>query len=184
MTALMQLLEKHVPLDEKERLDLATMRRFANELAAPFSRSQWPAHFTGSAVVVSPDGARVCLVLHGTLHRWLQPGGHGDVVDGGSLEATALREAREETSLDVELHSSAPRPLDVDVHVIPAKKLEPEHRHLDARFLVVAKNPEALVFDPNESRGARWLTWDEAIANADEAPLRRMLEKARKHVEP
>jgi len=43
----------------------------------------------------------------------------------------------------------------------------------------VAENPEALAHHPAESFGARWLTWDEALAAADEPPLRRMLEKAR-----
>ena len=173
------LLDAHHPTDEKEMADLREMRGFAVSLSEPFSRSQWPAHFTGSAVVVTPDGTKVCLVMHAKLQRWLQPGGHADVADGGSMEATALREAREETGCEVVLHASAPRPLDVDVHVIPARKTEPEHRHLDVRYLVVAQNPEALAHDPNESEGAQWLSWDEAIARADEAPLRRMLAKAR-----
>lgn len=163
--------------DEKETADLNVMRAFAASLEAPYSRKQWPAHFTGSAVVVTPDGARVCLVLHAKLNRWLQPGGHADAADGGDMAQTALREAREETGLDVEL--KLPAPLDVDVHVIPARKDEPEHRHLDVRFLVVAKNPDALAHDPNESHGAQWLTWEEALARADEAPLKRLLLKAR-----
>lgn len=180
MATLEALLAHHSPADEKERVDLESMRSWASSLAQPFSREQWPAHFTGSAVVVTPEGDRVCLVLHAKLQRWLQPGGHADVADGGSMEATALREAREETGCEVALHPTAPRPLDVDVHVIPARKTDPEHRHLDVRYLVIAKNPEALAFDPNESHGAQWLTWDEALARADEAPLKRMLEKAQR----
>lgn len=176
---LLELLAHHLPTDDKETADLRELRGFAVSLSEPFSREQWPAHFTGSAVVVTPDGERVCLVLHAKLKRWLQPGGHADVVDAGSMEATALREAREETGCEVTLHPTAPRPLDVDVHVIPARKAEPEHRHLDVRYLVVAANPEALAHDPNESHGAQWLSWEEALARADEAPLRRLLEKAR-----
>jgi hypothetical protein len=84
----------------------------------------------------------------------------------------------------VALHPAAPRPLDVDVHVIPARKAEPEHRHLDVRYLVVAANPEALAHDAAESHGAQWLSWDEALARADEAPLRRMLLKARAVAQP
>jgi 8-oxo-dGTP pyrophosphatase MutT (NUDIX family) len=178
------LLAAHEAADDKEREDLAAMRAFAASLDEPFSRAQWPAHFTGSAVVVTPDGARVCLVLHAKLGRWLQPGGHADPSDGGSMEATALREAREETGCEVALHPAAPRPLDVDVHVIPARKAEPEHRHLDVRYLVVAANPEALAHDAAESHGAQWLSWDEALARADEAPLRRMLLKARAVAQP
>jgi 8-oxo-dGTP pyrophosphatase MutT (NUDIX family) len=176
---LLDLLQRHPPTDEKERADLEAMRGFLATLAQPFARGQWPAHFTGSAVVVDPAGQRVCLVLHGKLHRWLQPGGHAEAADGGDLERTALREAAEETGCRVALHPTAPRPLDVDVHVIPARKEEPEHRHLDVRYLVVAADPEALAHDPGESSGAAWLSWDEALARADEAPLQRLLRKAR-----
>jgi 8-oxo-dGTP pyrophosphatase MutT (NUDIX family) len=176
---LLSLLARHVPADAKERKDLAAMTAAAADLDEPFSRAQQPAHFTGSAVVVDPGGARVVLVMHGKLKRWLQPGGHCEPQDAGDLEATALREAREETGLDVELHPTAPRPLDLDAHVIPAKGTEPQHTHLDVRYLVVAKNPEALKHDPHESSGAQWLSWDEALARADDAALKRMLEKAK-----
>ncbi len=183
-TALLNLLAPHVPEDAKEREDLERMRHFAQALAQPFSRTQLEAHFTGSAVVVDPSGTRIVLLHHRKLLRWLQPGGHADVTDAGSMAATALREAREETGCRVSLHPTAPQPLDVDIHTIPARRDEPAHHHLDVRFLVVAENPEALVHDPAESFGAQWLTWDEALTRADEAPLRRMLEKARRHVAP
>ena len=175
---LVELLSRHVPTDAKEREDLERMRTFAAELPSPFSRSQATAHFTGSAVVVDPAGERVVLIHHGKLKRWLQPGGHAEEADGGLMEASALREAQEETGCRVRLHPTAPRPLDVDVHRIPARKDEPEHLHLDVRYLIVAEDPEALAHDPNESFGAQWLRWAEALERADEAPLRRLLEKA------
>jgi 8-oxo-dGTP pyrophosphatase MutT (NUDIX family) len=177
-------LATHPPADEKEARDLVEMKAALASLPAPFSRSQWPAHFTGSAVLVDPPGGRVCLVLHGKLHRWLQPGGHAEAADGGELSRTALREAAEETGCQVALHPTAPRPLDVDVHVIPARKDEPEHRHLDVRYLLVAADPGALAHDPGESSGAAWLGWDEALARADEPALRRLLEKARAAAHP
>lgn len=170
---------QHVPADGKERADLAAMLVYAQSLSEPFSRKQWPAHFTGSAVVVDPAGTRVCMLLHGKLKRWLQPGGHVEPVDGGELEQAALREAREETGLDVSLHPHAARPFDVDAHVIPAKGEEPEHTHLDVRYALVAANPDALKHDPNESGGAKWLSFDEALKLADEPALKRLLEKAR-----
>lgn len=180
----MALLGAHRGEDDQERTDLERMRADALRLERPFSREQPEAHFTGSAVVVDPGGGRVCLVHHGKLNRWLQPGGHADPADGGAMEETALREAREETGLAVRLHPDAPRPLDVDAHRIPARKAEPEHVHLDVRFLVVAENPEALAHDPNESHGARWLGWEEALALADEPALRRLLQKARRIARP
>lgn len=177
--ALLALLDSHPPADAQEAADLERMRDAARRLAAPLSRHQPEAHFTASAVVVSPEGDRVALVHHGKLHRWLQPGGHVEEADGGALAEAALREAREETGLAVHLHPAAPVPLDVDAHVIPARRDEAAHTHLDVRFLLVAANPDSLQHDASESHAAQWFAWDEALAKADEPALSRMLRKAR-----
>ena len=58
------------------------------------------------------------------------------------------------------------------------------HAAPSVRFLVVAEDPDALAHDPAESFGARWLTWNEALAAADEPALRRLLEKAREACSP
>jgi 8-oxo-dGTP pyrophosphatase MutT (NUDIX family) len=179
--SLRELLAAHRPVDEKEAADLALMGELARHAPAALLPHHWPAHFTGSAVVVSPDGGRVCLVFHAMLQRWLQPGGHVEAIDSGSLLATALREAAEETGCRVSaLYDEL---LDVDVHVIPARKDQPQHRHFDLRFLLVAADPEALTWNPLESHGAQWFNWDAALKVADEAPLQRMLSKARRESE-
>jgi 8-oxo-dGTP pyrophosphatase MutT (NUDIX family) len=128
----------HVAADEQEESDRCTMLRLAEELDNPLSRSEPSAHFTASAFVVDDGGERVCLVQHVKLQRLLQPGGHVEE-DDESLEAAALREAREETLLDVELHPTAPRPFDVDIHRIPDRPNEPSHWHLDVRYLVIGR---------------------------------------------
>ena len=176
---LVALLQAHAPADDAERADRDRMIELARSLDDPFSRAQPGAHFTGSAVVVDPAGARVCLVHHARLHRWLQPGGHAEPTDGGCMQTTALREAREETGCDVRLADAARWPLDVDVHEIPARPAEPAHLHLDVRAVVIARDPEALTHDPNESFGAQWLDWDAALARVDDAALVRLLGKAR-----
>lgn len=148
------------------------MLRLAAELEQPFSRAQADAHFTASACVVDPVGERTCLVHHAKLGRRLQPGGHVEADDESPAQA-ALREAREETGLDVRLHPFAPRPLDVDIHEIPPLGDEPAHRHLDLRYLLLADGGEP-------AEGAEWVGLDEAIGAADEPALRRLLEKARR----
>lgn len=121
-------------------------------------------HLTGSALVVDATGERTLLLHHAKLDRWLQPGGHAD--GDGNLAAVALKEATEETGIDG-LRVVLPA-VDIDVHPIPARPGEPEHLHLDVRFLVLAP-PEAAVQHNEESHGARWAQADDpAIAGSEE----------------
>jgi 8-oxo-dGTP pyrophosphatase MutT (NUDIX family) len=178
------LLEHYRPEDMHERADLQTMRTHLVSLENPMSRHQGTAHFTASALVVNADETAVCLIHHGKLRRWLQPGGHVEPEDMGDVERTALREVKEETGLEARFHPKAARPFDVDVHTIPARPDEAAHAHLDVRFLLVADAPERLAHDGQETLGARWMTWDEALATVDDASFRRLLGKARRLLAP
>jgi 8-oxo-dGTP pyrophosphatase MutT (NUDIX family) len=164
------LLAAHEPADAAEARDLETMRDHARTLGEPCSRDEPVAHFTASALVVDDGGENTLLVHHGKSGAWFQPGGHVEPGDP-TLADAALREAREETGLDVRLHDG--RLLDVDVHWIPWDR----HYHLDLRFLVVASG--TLAPDAAEVRAAEWLGWDDAFARIDEPALRRALGKAR-----
>jgi ADP-ribose pyrophosphatase YjhB (NUDIX family) len=92
----------------------------------------------------------------------------------------ALREAAEDTGiLGLALHPAAPRPLDVDVHDIPARGAEPAHQHLDLRYLVLAPTLAPLARSMAEARALRWFAWCE-LAGLDLDPgLRRALATAR-----
>jgi 8-oxo-dGTP pyrophosphatase MutT (NUDIX family) len=133
---LIELLRHHVAADEREEADRCAMLRLAAELAQPLSREESRAHFTASAFVIDDACERVCLVAHAKLGRLLQPGGHVEPSDA-TLEAAALREAQEETALELAFHPEAPRPFDLDIHPIPERPGEPAHFHLDVRYLVV-----------------------------------------------
>jgi 8-oxo-dGTP pyrophosphatase MutT (NUDIX family) len=172
-------LRDHVATDGEEARDLETIRAFVARYHDPFDRRIPEGHLTGSVVVVSAEGDHLLLLHHRKLHRWLQPGGHGDPGETAG-EAVALREAREETGLhDLRLHPAAPRPLDVDVHDIPARKGEPAHQHLDLRYLAVASAEARLVRADEEANELRWFRWDE-LGGLDLDPgLRRLLGKAR-----
>jgi 8-oxo-dGTP pyrophosphatase MutT (NUDIX family) len=177
--ALLEPLRDHVCADPEEAADLRAILDFVARHREPFDRRIAQGHLTGSAVVVSAAGDRVLLLHHRKLDRWLQPGGHGDPGET-SGEAVALREAREETGLvGLELHPGAPRPLDVDVHDIPARGDEPAHQHLDLRYLVVAPPGAELTRSLEETNDLRWFAWEE-LGSLDLDPgLRRLLAKAR-----
>ncbi len=143
----------------RERL-LAFCRHNRNAL----HRSCLSGHLTGSALVVDAAGARTLLLHHAKLDRWLQPGGHAD--GDGNLAAVALREATEETGI-AGLRVVTPA-IDVDVHTIPERGDEPEHLHLDVRFLVLAP-VDAVIEHNDESLSARWAGQeDPAITSSPE----------------
>ena len=147
-----RLLRAHVASDDREEADRIAMLRLAGELEEPTSRDQPRAHFTASAFVIDADCARVCVVEHAKLGRLLQPGGHIEPTDE-SLEAAALSEAAEETSLELDFHPVAPRPFDLDIHEIPERPGEPAHFHLDVRYLLVGSGEPCT--------GAAWYAFGE-----------------------
>lgn len=132
-------------------------------------RSCAPGHLTASALVVDARRTRALLTFHKKLERWLQLGGHCD--GDANLAAAALREAIEESG--IEGLAIDPRPIDLDIHVIPARASEPEHLHLDTRFVVVA--PEgALERISAESLELAWLTRGELDAIDTDDSVRRL----------
>jgi len=174
------LLNSHAADDAEEEASLQQMRTFVQTLRDPYSRYQPNAHFTASALVMDESSQRIVLIHHAKLGRWLQPGGHAEPEDGGLMHLTALREAREETGCHVALYGNWSHPIDVDVHLIPARGTEDAHLHLDLRFAVVAQNPESLSFDASESLGARWVSFEEALSIIEEGPLRRLIRKGQR----
>jgi 8-oxo-dGTP pyrophosphatase MutT (NUDIX family) len=135
-------------------------------------------HFVATVYVVS-DGA-TCLHEHERLGMWLPPGGH---IDRDELpHEAALREAREETGLDVELvvergdldsdtASSLPEPrhfLLEDINVHPDGEVG--HQHVDFVFYGEA---QSRAIDPDADDEAdpdlwEWFTPEDLRERADE----------------
>ena len=112
-------------------------------------------------------------------------GRHADPFDRGIAEGHLTGSALVVSSSGdrvLLLHPTAPRPLDVDVHDIPARGDERAHQHLDLRYLVLA--PERAVAMPNaeESHALRWFRWDELESLDLDPGLVRALAKARTRV--
>ena len=180
LPALRLALRGHRPEDEAEARHLARIAEFVDRHPDPFDRRIVEGHLTGSAFVLDAAFLRVLLLYHRKLRRWLQPGGHADAGEHAG-ESVALREAREETGLGgLALHPSAPRPLDVDVHAIPARPGEPAHDHLDLRYLVLAEDG-VIVPARGEARIVKWFGWNELEPLDLDPGLRRGLAKARRY---
>ena len=174
-------LDAHTPADAAEARHIQLIKRLIARHDDILTPSCQVAHITASALVVHPETLRILLHFHRKLGRWLQVGGHVDA--GESVAQAALREAREETGLP-DLAFFPPQtpllPVDYDAHEIPPTGAQPAHLHLDFRYLLATRQPEALHPAQGESARFRWLTAPEAISMGDalDAGLRRLIRKA------
>ncbi len=190
MSSLVAALSAHRSTEPREERDRLRMIEFARAHPCPFDRAIEEGHFTGSGLVMSEDGSQVLLLHHAKLERWLQPGGHGEAGKTRG-EDVAIREVAEETGLVPRLHSEAPRPFDLDIHTIPARKLDPQHEHLDLRYLFVARSSEPLKEEEAPLTGQRragaalrWFGVEEALAMDLDPGLKRMIRKANQWLNP
>lgn len=119
--------------------------------------------FVATAIIVH-DG-RVALLLHAKLGRWLPPGGH---IEHPELpEAAAVREAKEELGIDIELvaerepkgfaHALA-RPAGVQL-----EDIGPGHQHIDLLYFARPVGSVNLVHN-DEARDCGWFTCDQMRA--------------------
>jgi 8-oxo-dGTP pyrophosphatase MutT (NUDIX family) len=163
-------IERYRPRDADQAAAREFVLRWIDEHPDALLRSCLDGHLTSSALVVDATGERALLTLHAKLGRWLQLGGHCD--GDANLAGSALREAREESgiaglAIDPEL-------LDLDCHRIPARPGEPEHWHLDARFLVRAPSgAQPRISD--ESRALRWFAPAELERVESDGSVRRLM---------
>ncbi len=153
------------PIDEAERHCIAAFLEHFDRLPAPFDEHADPIHVTGSAIVTGRRG--VLLLKHKRLGLWLQPGGHIDA--GETPWDAALREAAEETGLEVMFAEQPPRLVHVDVH--PGGR---GHTHLDLRYLVDGGDADPRP-PAGESQEIEWLTWDAAVERASDDHLKSAL---------
>ena len=138
-----------------------------------------PGHFTASAFLLSPNQQEICLIYHGKLHLWLQPGGHIEPTDIGVVEA-AKREVMEETgNLDFALFDIRNPIFDLDIHTIPEspKRNAPAHDHFDVRMLFQAHSPTLVAGD--DALDARWVPIGDVKDAGTDQSVMRAVEKLR-----
>lgn len=174
---LLNLLEQHETRFMDESGFVKRAINYIEENTDCFYRELWPAHVTGSAWVVSPDRERVLLMHHKKHDQWFQPGGHAD--GDADIVRVALRETEEETGIDgAHIQLLGLKVFDVDIHTIPAMGNDPQHEHIDVRFLV--EIDDSLPVPGNdESHDVLWVYLNEVARFNNNRSTYRMVEKTR-----
>lgn len=127
--------------------------------------------FTATAYIL--ENNRVLLLYHRKLNKWLPPGGHME--ENETPPECAIREAKEETGLDIALikdehiwvenwnATSFERPFLCLLENIPAYKEVPAHQHIDFIYLAEPIGG-TLTPEPDNKGGLRWFSLDEVLS--------------------
>lgn len=149
------------------------LSQFVSSYENCFERTLLIGHVTGSAWIVDRDRTHVLLTHHRKLDKWLQLGGHAD--GDADVLRVAMREAGEESGL-ASLQPVHRNIFDVDIHLIPARKTEPEHFHYDVRYALEADRAEPIRVS-DESHDLRWVPVAEVHRLTEEESVLRMVRK-------
>ena len=159
---LRQEIENYIPFNEQEKKDKEQFLRFIDTFDDVLTRDNIFGHFSASAFLVNKKRNKMVVVYHIINDGWIYPGGHADGDD--NLLSVAVHEVEEETGLKAKI-------LDENIYAIqsaPVKghiksgKYVSSHIHFDVLYLMEADDRITLKYKENESKGVKWISFEEA----------------------
>lgn len=158
-------IENYVPFDEQEQRDKEQFLKFIDSFDDVLTRNNIFGHFSASAFVVNKERTKMVVVYHIINDGWIYPGGHAD--GEKDFLSVAVREVEEETGLkvhvlDENIYSIQSAP--VKGHIKKGKYVS-AHLHLDVQYIMEADDKIPLVYREDESKGVKWIPFEEAIGD-------------------
>lgn len=157
-----QKIENYTPFDEQEEKDKEQFLRFIDTFDNVLTRDNIFGHFSASAFVVNKEKNKMVVVYHIINDGWIYPGGHADGED--DLLSVAVREVEEETGLKVKVLDEniySIQSLPVKGHIKRGKYVS-AHLHLDVLYIMEADDKIPLIYREDESKGVKWIPFEEA----------------------
>jgi 8-oxo-dGTP pyrophosphatase MutT (NUDIX family) len=172
--ALIDEIQNYQTNDAAEQVCIPQFLTLLNEPQC-FYRNCFPAHITGSALLLNVTGDKVLMNHHKFLNLWMQFGGHADGDE--DILAVAIKETMEESGI-TSFQPITSDIIDLDIHEISAnpKKNEPAHFHYDIRYVMQMTDEQPPIIS-HESIALKWMTFDEAMDKGDDS-LKRLIKKA------
>lgn len=159
---LREQIESYTPFDEQEEKDKEQFLEFINSFDDVLTRKNIFGHFSSSAFIVNKERTKMLVVYHIINDGWIYPGGHAD--GENDLLSVAVREANEETGLKTKVLDNSI----FGIQTAPVKghikrdNYVSAHLHLDVIYLMEADDTIPLIFREDESKGVKWVSFDEA----------------------
>jgi len=179
-----RLFDEHVPVNEQEKIDKELILSFIDKNEDSLERGNLAAHVTASAFVVNKSMDKILFVYHKIYNSWSWVGGHND--GDPDLLKVAIKEAMEETGItEVQPYSDSIFTIDV-IYVpnhIKRGQYVPDHLHLNAAFLLVADDKQALIVNEAETNGVRWFRLSEVFEHVTEPRMIPVYQKAFSKIE-
>ncbi len=123
-----------------------------------FVRQTLEWHFTGSIVVVNKDFSKTLLMHHKKLWIWMNFWWHADWES--DLKNVAIRELEEEWGIKIQKENLL-NIIDLDLHIIPERKQEPEHYHYDIKFIVAIDDNTNFEKQEKDVNDIKWFSINE-----------------------
>lgn len=159
---LRQKIENYIPFNEQEERDKDQFLNFIDTFDDVLTRDNIFGHFSASAFVINKERNKMVVVYHIINDGWIYPGGHADGEE--DFLSVAVREVEEETGLKVKV-------LDENIYAIqsaPVKghikrgKYVSSHLHFDVLYIMEADDKIPLIYRKDESKGVKWIPFEEA----------------------
>lgn len=155
-------IEEFEPINEQEEKDKDFFLKSIDTFDDVLTRNNEFLHFSSSAFVVNKEHTKMLVVYHNIFDGWVYPGGHADGED--DLLQVAIREVEEETAQKVKV-------LDKNIYALQACPIQGHvkrgkyvsaHTHLDVVYLLEADENNKLSYREEESKGVKWIPFEEA----------------------
>lgn len=154
--------ENYIAFNKQEERDKEQFLQFIDVFNGDLTRDNVFGHFSASAFVVNKERTKMVIVDHIINGGWMYPGGH---VDGETdFLAIAIREVKEETGLKANILDNnifSIQSLPIKGHIKHGKYVS-AHLHLDFVYLLEANDNIPLIYREDESKGVKWISFDEA----------------------
>lgn len=153
-------IENYVPFNEQEEKDKKQFLKFINTFDDVLTRKNTFGHFSSSAFVVNKERNKMLGVYHLIYNGWIYPGGHAD--GEKDLLSVAIREIKEESGLTPKILDDSIfsiQSVAVKGHIKRGEYVLP-HIHFDTIYLMEADDKIPLAYKKDESKGIKWISFE------------------------